>query len=360
MQRCEKSGYLDTVQNERVAPCEAAGVASPSSKFLVSGFSAARAAKRDTENIPHYDESSVDLDEGSWRSTIDEHDRSAERPNSFKGSFLYGATGFETIASGILQHRQSQSLSTPSHPVILASLALDLDLSRCPARPQHVTQQVSLASALLSPANLLTRSSIGKRNTSRPVFTAHERSLAKSAWSSSSARLHRESFLPFGSCNLCLEIARDPVSCQRGDIFCRECALANLVAQKKELKRAEKAKKREELERESLRASEADEEQQRAVRDFEKTQAGLEAQVRLLNGKSSQTTARRIEAAPKASEETEEASSSTALVVGNKRKFALDNDELDRIAQEDRSKARKAIDDEKVCRHDNYGQTRRR
>ncbi|CAI4219490.1 unnamed protein product [Parascedosporium putredinis] len=72
-----------------------------------------------------------------------------------------------------------------------------------------------------------------KRNTTRPVFTAHERALARAAWTSSSARLTRDSFLPFGSCNLCLEPARDPVSCHRGDVFCRECALANLLAQKR-------------------------------------------------------------------------------------------------------------------------------
>lgn len=35
---------------------------------------------------------------------------------------------------------------------------------------------------------------------------------------------------------------------------------------------------------------------------------------------------------------------------GSKRKFALDADELDRIAENDKAKARKAIDDEKVSR----------
>lgn len=181
----------------------------------------------------------------------------------------------------------------------------------------------------------------GKRNTSRPVFTSHERALAKSAWSSSSARLHRESFLPFGSCNLCLEIAREPVACQRGDIFCRECALANLVAQKKELKRAEKLRKRAEEERERKRAEEEGEEHERAVRDFERTQAGLEG----ANGK----VAKRVEAAKSNTTKDEPApGDGMALVVGTKRKFALDEDELSRIAQEDRAKARKAIEDEKV------------
>jgi len=34
---------------------------------------------------------------------------------------------------------------------------------------------------------------------------------------------------------------------------------------------------------------------------------------------------------------------------GEKRKFELDEDELLRVAREDRNKARKAIDEEKVC-----------
>ncbi|KAL2202017.1 RING finger domain-containing protein [Sarocladium strictum] len=182
-----------------------------------------------------------------------------------------------------------------------------------------------------------------KRNTSRPVFTSHERALAKSAWTSSTARLHRESFLPFGSCNLCLEISREPVACQRGDIFCRECALANLIAQKKELKRAEKTKKRAEDERERKRAEEEGEEHERAVKDFERTQAGLEG----TNGR----VARKEESVKTKITKDEPASGDEmALVVGTKRKFALDEDELSRIAQEDRAKARKAIDDEKAAK----------
>ncbi|KAL2886215.1 Nitric oxide synthase-interacting protein [Ceratocystis lukuohia] len=115
-----------------------------------------------------------------------------------------------------------------------------------------------------------------KRNTSRPVFTAHERSIARAAWSSSSARLSRDSFLPFGSCILCLEAARDPVCCTHGDILCRECALANVLAQKKEIKRAAKIQERaaEEISR-GLRERE-EKEKEREVKEWERVQAGLE------------------------------------------------------------------------------------
>ncbi|PBP27003.1 zinc finger containing protein [Diplocarpon rosae] len=85
-----------------------------------------------------------------------------------------------------------------------------------------------------------------KRNTSRAVFTSHERELAKSAWNSTSARLSRDSFLPFASCRLCLQPAVSPVSCLHGDIFCKECALSNILSQKKEIKRLEKARGKDE------------------------------------------------------------------------------------------------------------------
>ncbi|KHO00866.1 zinc finger containing protein [Metarhizium album ARSEF 1941] len=174
-----------------------------------------------------------------------------------------------------------------------------------------------------------------KRNTSRAVFTSHERLLAKANWSSSSARLNRDSFLPFGSCGLCLEIARDPVACRLGDIFCRECILANLLAQKRELKRAEKARR--EAEHEALRAKAADddEDQKRAVLDFELTQAGLpdsKKRAILPNQDNSWD---------------HEAHSARA---GAKRKFTLDENELIRIAKEDKVKARRAIEDERAAK----------
>lgn len=183
----------------------------------------------------------------------------------------------------------------------------------------------------------------GKRNTSRAVFTSHERALAQSHWNTSSARLNRDSFLPFGSCGLCLEIAREPVSCQRGDIFCRECALANILAQKKELKRADKARRNAEDQAFQKAALEEEENRARAVHDFEMTQAGISTAGKTGSIKSTDETPRG-----------DSQLTGDELVVANKdggtkRKFALDEDEVDRNAREDRAKARKAIEDEKVC-----------
>lgn len=179
----------------------------------------------------------------------------------------------------------------------------------------------------------------GKRNTARSVFTSYERSLAKSAWSNTSARLSRDSFLPFASCRLCLLPARTPVSCSHGDIFCRECALANILAQKKEIKRLEKSRERELSEAEELAAKDDDEAKQRAVNEFERVQMGLEAKVgpgRNITGRENG----RVMVEEDVPGEKR----------GEKRKFELDEDELLRIAREERTKARKAIDEEKAAR----------
>ena len=170
------------------------------------------------------------------------------------------------------------------------------------------------------------------------MFTSHERSLAKSAWNSTSARLSRESFLPFASCRLCLQPADDPVSCSHGDIFCRECALSNILSQKKEIKRLEKVKEKEDREAEDDQLREENEVKERAVQEFEKIQMGLEAKV---GGQGKKIVGRE----------------DGKIVVGEdvvggkrgeKRKFELDEDELLRIAREDRTKVRKDIDAEKV------------
>lgn len=158
--------------------------------------------------------------------------------------------------------------------------------------------------------------------------------MAKSAWSSSSARLNRDSFLPFGSCSLCLESAVDPVACSLGDIFCRECALNNILAQKKEIKRVEKAREHEEKEAADLKARQDEEAQARAVEEFEMVQLGFDIGGRGIGAK--------------ADDSSNVGKASTDAKTGEKRKFSLDEDEVSRNAESERAKARKAIEDEKV------------
>ncbi|KAI2638256.1 hypothetical protein GGS21DRAFT_464079 [Xylaria nigripes] len=184
-----------------------------------------------------------------------------------------------------------------------------------------------------------------KRNTSRAVFTSYERNLARKAWTSTSARLGRESFLPFSACHLCLETAIDPVSCTHGDIFCRECALSNILAQKKEMKRLEKLKEKEDNENRERQAHLDAEAHERAVHEFEMTQNGLDVRSRSRSASSKPTSAsqgREREVSSVTSENNHQSGP-------GKRKFEMDEEEVLRIAADDRAKARKAIDDEKAA-----------
>lgn len=160
-----------------------------------------------------------------------------------------------------------------------------------------------------------------KRNTSLAFFTSHERSLLRSTWGTRSTRLGRDAFLPFGSCLLCLQPSRSPCACPRcGGVFCRECAVQNLLAQRKEIKRLEKEEGRKRGEAEQVEREKVEEERERAVRDFE---AGRGA-------------------ARVVSEEEE----------GRKRKrgegFELDEGEMRRGVLEERKRVRREIDEEKV------------
>ncbi|KAI0906751.1 hypothetical protein F4824DRAFT_426911 [Ustulina deusta] len=183
-----------------------------------------------------------------------------------------------------------------------------------------------------------------KRNTSRAVFTSYERELARKSWTSTSARLSRESFLPFSACRLCLETAIDPVCCTHGDIFCRECALSNIVAQKKEIKRLDKLKGQEDRDARERQAQLDAEASERAVREFEMTQNGLDVRSRSTDTAGPTPTPDSRDREGPSTVEGDRRSGA------RKRKFELDEDEVQRIAADDRAKARKAIDDEKAAR----------
>ncbi|KAM0274294.1 hypothetical protein ACHAQH_008001 [Verticillium albo-atrum] len=171
-----------------------------------------------------------------------------------------------------------------------------------------------------------------KRNTSRSVFTSYERDLAKAAWASNTARLTRDSYLAFGSCYLCLEIARDPVSCSHGDIFCRECAISNLLAQKKEIKRLTRAREKAQQDLQDAVERDDAEAQKRAVKDFETIQAGLTLVPQPFKSEP---------------ESTANVEPDRPVQTG-KRKAVFDEEEAERIVKNDRAKARKTLDQETV------------
>ncbi|KAF3924946.1 hypothetical protein ABW21_db0209194 [Orbilia brochopaga] len=175
-------------------------------------------------------------------------------------------------------------------------------------------------------------------NSSSSWFTSYERSLLKTDYGTQRQRLTRDHSKPIDSCTLCLQRARDPVCCAtHGDIFCRECAMSNLLSQRVEIKRLQKEiearhaadeEERQRLEREAV---------QRGIKEFEQTQMGLEQRRKR-----------------KAADADEDAASNTASVDDNGRgtspkrtrtggTFTLDEAELLRIARSDRDRLKSSI-----------------
>ncbi|KAG5297829.1 RING finger domain-containing protein [Histoplasma ohiense] len=175
-----------------------------------------------------------------------------------------------------------------------------------------------------------------KRNTSLPHFTAYERSLLRTTWGTQRTRLSRESFLPFSSCRLCLLPARSPVvACAtNGDLFCRECAVNDLLAQRKEIKRLEKERELAERDREEGEGRLAEEARERELREFELVSMGLEERKRRLDIDKDRGG--------------EDGSPNGEAARKRRKGFELDEKTMRNIAQEEREKIRKEIERERV------------
>ncbi|KAI0527082.1 hypothetical protein KFK09_002680 [Dendrobium nobile] len=96
-----------------------------------------------------------------------------------------------------------------------------------------------------------------KNNNDLAFFTYDEK--RKLGYGTQKERLGKDSIKPFDTCCLCLKPFIDPLCCQKGHVFCKECILECLLAQKKDIKRKlaahaaqQKQQKDEELERLSL------------------------------------------------------------------------------------------------------------
>ncbi|KAE8383383.1 hypothetical protein BDV26DRAFT_138023 [Aspergillus bertholletiae] len=188
-----------------------------------------------------------------------------------------------------------------------------------------------------------------KRNTSLPHFTSYERGLLRSQWGTQRGVIGRDSFLPFASCRLCLHPARAPVvACAtNGDIFCRECAINDLLAQRQEIKRLdrerEEAKKR--LAEEDERTLE--EARERELREFELVSMGLEVAKHKPSGHAQNDNHKKR----KAEEATEALAAFKAreIEVDGKRKkvFELDEKEMARVAREEQERLKQELKQEK-------------
>lgn len=109
-----------------------------------------------------------------------------------------------------------------------------------------------------------------KNNTANACFTYHEKKMCKLDYGTVSSRIGADSQRKFDQCFLCNFEVKDPVTCLKGHIFCKECILDNLVKQKKNIKfKVEQYEKRLETMKkvEHLRKREVNEQ---AIKTFEK------------------------------------------------------------------------------------------
>ncbi|KAF9449878.1 hypothetical protein P691DRAFT_811443 [Macrolepiota fuliginosa MF-IS2] len=114
-----------------------------------------------------------------------------------------------------------------------------------------------------------------KNNTASSIFSYAERK--KTEYGTQKQRLGNESMRKFDACALCLNPAREPLACDEGHLFCKECVYTDLLTQKKDIKRQKERLEtwKRESEGEKTRAREAARE--RVLLEFEKSQLGLAA-----------------------------------------------------------------------------------
>ncbi|KAH9171843.1 hypothetical protein EDB89DRAFT_1968987 [Lactarius sanguifluus] len=162
-----------------------------------------------------------------------------------------------------------------------------------------------------------------KNNTASSIFSYAER--RKLDYGTRGQRLGNESMRRFDACALCLQRARDPVACQEGHLFCKECAYTDLLTQKKDIKRQKERLDalKKEAEQEKAKAKEAARE--RVLSEFEKGQLGLAAV-------ASVTT-----------------SGTDAPGRGTKRKFAFDSTAAEKLAEEAEEAALRQIEREQAA-----------
>jgi nitric oxide synthase-interacting protein len=87
----------------------------------------------------------------------------------------------------------------------------------------------------LIPALLMSKHS--KNNTSRNIFTYGEKKMLQGLYGTIRLTLPQDAQKPCDFCGLCLKRALDPVACQEGHLFCRDCILTHLSHQRNDLAR---------------------------------------------------------------------------------------------------------------------------
>lgn len=207
-----------------------------------------------------------------------------------------------------------------------------------------------------------------KNNTASSVFTYHESHTLE--YGTKKQRLGRDSLRDFDACHLCLQKARDPVCCPQGHLSCRECALENILAQKKEMQRQTKLLELKQAEEDEERRRKEEAAKEAIITDFERAQTKLlpEALRKAALGSSSSTSTSHVgksresatpsssSAAARGSEsvrssvDTTPGSSrgngnSASSVAGQKRKFELSEEEVQAIADREKAEAIRKLEE---------------
>ncbi|KAH8102063.1 hypothetical protein BXZ70DRAFT_890608 [Cristinia sonorae] len=163
-----------------------------------------------------------------------------------------------------------------------------------------------------------------KNNTASSIFSYAEHK--KLDYGTKRQRLGNESMRRFDACSLCLQRAREPVACQKGHLFCKECVYTDLVTQLSDIKK-QKARLealKQEAEEEKQRAREAARE--RVLLEFERGQLGLAAPVSVATTSGTDSKEAR----------------------GTKRKFAFDSTAAESLALEAEEAALRQLEREQA------------
>jgi nitric oxide synthase-interacting protein len=136
-----------------------------------------------------------------------------------------------------------------------------------PALPVTMTRSRKSISARRERPQLI---SDAKHNTTQSTLTHYERSLLRRQ--NEARRLGHDSFKPLDHCNLCLSniYSRDPVSCPKGHIYCKECVLTNLITQKASIEASKRELERWEDNEARERYEAKQKARERVISNFEK------------------------------------------------------------------------------------------
>mmetsp|Transcript_26865 Transcript_26865/g.37842 ORF Transcript_26865/g.37842 Transcript_26865/m.37842 type:complete len:294 (-) Transcript_26865:1291-2172(-) len=112
-----------------------------------------------------------------------------------------------------------------------------------------------------------------KNNTSGMVFTYHERKQLK--YGTVTERIGRDSIKDFDCCSLCIHPAIDPMCCNKGHLFCKECIYGYMLNQKKENARMLEKWEEQERKLQEEREQKELEDREREIHEFDKSVHGL-------------------------------------------------------------------------------------